>query len=116
MIEGLFQPVHLIIILVIAVVLFGPGKLPELGSALGKSIREFKKASNEFSNAVQSSAAQPVDEVETMALPAVESHRVCPSCAAEISDSARFCAHCGASLSQLAAETEPLQSEPIVQA
>jgi sec-independent protein translocase protein TatA len=44
MFEGLFQPMHLIIILVIALVIFGPGKLPELGKGLGKSIREFKKA------------------------------------------------------------------------
>ncbi len=44
MFEGLFQPMHLIIILIIALVIFGPGKLPELGKGLGKSIREFKKA------------------------------------------------------------------------
>lgn len=41
---GLFQPMHLIIILIIALVIFGPGRLPELGSALGKSIKGFKKA------------------------------------------------------------------------
>ena len=44
MFEGLFQPMHLIIILAIALIIFGPGKLPELGAGLGKSIREFKKA------------------------------------------------------------------------
>ncbi|HAM50952.1 MAG TPA: twin-arginine translocase TatA/TatE family subunit [Nitrospiraceae bacterium] len=44
MFEGIFQPMHLIIILVIALIIFGPGKLPELGKGLGKSIREFKKA------------------------------------------------------------------------
>ena len=35
---------ELIIILVVALVIFGPGKLPEIGSALGKGIRDFKKA------------------------------------------------------------------------
>jgi sec-independent protein translocase protein TatA len=44
MFEGLFQPMHLIIILVIALIIFGPGKLPELAKGLGKSIMEFKKA------------------------------------------------------------------------
>jgi sec-independent protein translocase protein TatA len=44
MFEGLFQPMHLILILIIALIIFGPGKLPELGKGLGKSIREFKKA------------------------------------------------------------------------
>jgi len=44
MFEGRFQPLHLIIILAIALIIFGPGKLPELGKGQGKSIREFKKA------------------------------------------------------------------------
>ena len=42
--EGLFQPTHLIFILIIVLILFGPGKLPELGKGLGKGIREFKDA------------------------------------------------------------------------
>lgn len=42
--EGLFQPMHLIFIMVIVLILFGPGKLPELGKGLGKGIREFKDA------------------------------------------------------------------------
>jgi len=42
--EGLFQPSHLIFILLIVLILFGPGKLPELGKGLGKGIREFKDA------------------------------------------------------------------------
>jgi sec-independent protein translocase protein TatA len=42
--EGLFQPIHLIFILLIVLILFGPGKLPELGKGLGKGIREFKDA------------------------------------------------------------------------
>ena len=45
--EGLFQPMHLIVILIIVLIIFGPGKLPELGDGLGKSIKAFKKAMNE---------------------------------------------------------------------
>ena len=45
--EGLFQPMHLILILLIVLIIFGPGKLPELGAGLGKSIKEFKKAMKE---------------------------------------------------------------------
>ena len=44
MFEGLFQPMHLILILLIVLIIFGPGKLPELGEGLGKSIKAFKKA------------------------------------------------------------------------
>ncbi|MDA8240226.1 MAG: twin-arginine translocase TatA/TatE family subunit [Nitrospiraceae bacterium] len=47
MFEGLFQPLHLIVILAIVLIIFGPGKLPEIGAGLGKSIREFKKALSE---------------------------------------------------------------------
>ena len=42
--EGLLQPTHLFFILIIVLILFGPGKLPELGKGLGKGIREFKDA------------------------------------------------------------------------
>lgn len=42
--EGLLQPIHLFFILLIVLILFGPGKLPELGKGLGKGIKEFKNA------------------------------------------------------------------------
>jgi sec-independent protein translocase protein TatA len=42
MFEGLFQPMHLIVILFIALLVFGPKKLPELGKGLGDGIRSFK--------------------------------------------------------------------------
>ncbi len=44
MFEGLFQPMHLIVILFIALLVFGPKKLPELGKGLGDGIRSFKKS------------------------------------------------------------------------
>jgi sec-independent protein translocase protein TatA len=44
MFEGLFQPMHLIMIFGIALLVFGPKKLPELGKGLGDSIRGFKAA------------------------------------------------------------------------
>jgi sec-independent protein translocase protein TatA len=44
MFEGLFRPMHLLLILVIVLIIFGPGRLPEIGEGLGKSIRGFKKA------------------------------------------------------------------------
>jgi sec-independent protein translocase protein TatA len=44
MLEGLFQPTHLLIIAGIALLIFGPKKLPELGKGLGESIRGFKAA------------------------------------------------------------------------
>ncbi len=42
--EGLLQPTHLIFILLIVLIIFGPGKLPDLGRGLGRGISEFKQA------------------------------------------------------------------------
>jgi sec-independent protein translocase protein TatA len=47
MFEGLLQPMHLLLILGIAALVFGPKRLPELGRGLGASIRGFKEALNE---------------------------------------------------------------------
>lgn len=47
MFEGILQPMHWLVILVIVLIIFGPGKLPEIGNSLGKTIRGFKKAMNE---------------------------------------------------------------------
>lgn len=44
MFEGLFQPMHLLVIVGIALLMFGPKKLPELGKGIGEGIRSFKSA------------------------------------------------------------------------
>jgi sec-independent protein translocase protein TatA len=46
MFEGILQPTHLILILVIVLIIFGPGKLPELGKGLGQSIRELRNSAS----------------------------------------------------------------------
>jgi len=46
MFEGLFQPMHLLVIFGIALLVFGPRKLPELGKGIGEGIRGFKAAIN----------------------------------------------------------------------
>ena len=62
MLEGLFQPMHLIVILAIALLVVGPKKLPELGAGIGKSIREFKKAMSDMDKASIDTA--PASEVK----------------------------------------------------
>ncbi|GAC1456007.1 MAG: sec-independent protein translocase protein TatAY [Gemmatimonadaceae bacterium] len=42
--EGLFQPLHLLIIAFIALIVFGPKRLPELGKGMGQAIRGFKES------------------------------------------------------------------------
>lgn len=44
--EGLLQPTHLILILIVVLIIFGPGKLPEVGKAMGKTVSEFRRATS----------------------------------------------------------------------
>ncbi len=57
------QPIHIVLIVLVAILIFGPKKLPEFGKNLGKSIREFKQASKEmsedFKSAVESKDEEP---------------------------------------------------------
>lgn len=47
MFDGLFQPMHLLVIAFIAMLVFGPKKLPELGKGLGEGIRSFRDSLRE---------------------------------------------------------------------
>jgi sec-independent protein translocase protein TatA len=65
MIEGLLQPAHLLIILAVALFIFGPKKLPELGQGLGKGIRSFKesmRAVTEDTEKAETHAEAPKEE------------------------------------------------------
>lgn len=50
---------ELILVLIVALVIFGPKKLPELGKALGAGIREFKKATHDIQNSLNEPDEQP---------------------------------------------------------
>ena len=58
MFEGLFQPMHLLVIFAIALLVFGPKKLPELGKSLGEGIRALK-------NGMKDHDAKPEIKAET---------------------------------------------------
>ena len=62
-------PGELIIILIIALVVLGPGKLPDVASALGKSVREFRKAASDIQDAakIDTPAAPPAVSAPTPA-------------------------------------------------
>jgi TatA/E family protein of Tat protein translocase len=92
-------PLELVIILVIALLILGPGKLPDVGAALGKSIREFRKASTDVQDAVKINvdtsplpppaalAAQPATVPVGIAAPAAASDTGVPVAAGASSDS-----------------------------
>ena len=59
MFEGLLQPMHLLVILGIALLVFGPKKLPELGKGLGDGIRGFRSAMKEISESTDAELPEP---------------------------------------------------------
>jgi sec-independent protein translocase protein TatA len=59
MFEGLFQPMHLLVIFGIALLVFGPKKLPELGKGIGEGIRGFKAAMKEDEKPADTNTISP---------------------------------------------------------
>jgi sec-independent protein translocase protein TatA len=59
MFEGLLQPMHLLVILGIALLVFGPKKLPELGKGLGDGIRGFRSAMREIPESTDAELPKP---------------------------------------------------------
>ncbi len=56
---GALSPMHLILILIIALFVIGPGKLPETGAALGKALRQFREATNGTDETAESAKPEP---------------------------------------------------------
>jgi sec-independent protein translocase protein TatA len=53
-----FHPVFLIVLFIVVLIIFGPGKLPELGGAAGRALREFRKTSTEITEDLTRPAAE----------------------------------------------------------
>lgn len=98
-------PMELVVILVIALMIFGAGKLPEVGSALGRGIREFKKATADEPPAIPPSSPPPAatTPAPAPAAAAPPGSVYCAKCGAQASSDSRFCAKCGAALPTVAA-------------
>ena len=64
MFEGLFQPMHLLVILIVCMLVFGPKKLPELGKGLGEGIRSFRDSLKDNANATPPAENKPAASPE----------------------------------------------------
>ena len=56
---SLLSPIHIIIILLVALLVFGPKRLPEIGRSLGQGLRELKKASRDITDALSLDDQEP---------------------------------------------------------
>jgi sec-independent protein translocase protein TatA len=96
-------PLEIIVVLAVVIIIFGVGKLPQVGGALGKSIREFRKASSEEGD----EDARKIEQQSTTTPPAQTASRwnaFCTQCGTRADPGLRFCTVCGHSL--LTAPTE----------
>jgi sec-independent protein translocase protein TatA len=85
---GNIGPLELLLVLALALLILGPGKLPEVGAAFGRTIREFRKATTEVNEAVNPNAppptpatppAQPAPTMVTAPAPPAESTEPTPA-------------------------------------
>jgi len=96
-------PFELVLILAVVVIIFGVGRLPEIGGAVGKSIREFRKSAREADEEGRRELPEPearseVEPPAPKAPSAAESTVSCPQCGSSNAAGTKFCSECGTSL------------------
>ena len=98
------QPWHIAVIVIVALLIFGPRRLPEVGRWVGKSITEFRKGSQEMTNALRegmNEGQQAEAQKNTIAQPApaqsvpAGDSKFCIKCGAPNPQEALFCNKCG---------------------
>ncbi len=102
------QPLHLVVIVIVALIIFGPSRLPEIGRGLGKALNEFRQGTKEMTEGFRdevtkpsaetatASAGQPVQMVQP-AEPAQSAQPAMPASPAAVQPAAgSFCPQCGA--------------------
>lgn len=95
------QPIHIVIIVVLAVLLFGPKKLPEFGKSLGRSIREFKSASKDITDDFKSAVSEEGEDAAKKEAAKKEAPKVEPAAPTQASQSSN---------GQPVAQAEPVAS------
>ena len=96
-------PFELLLILAIVVLIFGVGKMSDIGGAMGKSIREFRRAAKEPdelpSETTVESATVESATVESSTVDAPQATSIaCTKCSAQVAPGTKFCAECGTSI------------------
>lgn len=98
------QPIHLVVIAVVALLIFGPRRLPEVGRGIGKAISEFRKGAQEMTEGFKEEVAKPTANAAGTPAPSETgtaepaAGRFCSKCGAPNTAEARFCNRCGAEM------------------
>ncbi len=113
------QPVHLLVIFLVALLIFGPKRLPEMGRSIGKMINEFRHSTREMTDVFREGINNPGDAgttnniaplktplsapgisvpIRTPSIASARSGNFCIQCGAPNTPEARFCNQCGTKL------------------
>jgi len=99
---GALQPGHLLVILAIVVIIFGPRKLGDIGKALGQGVRELKKGADPGGDGSRSSVTPATVSPSAISAPsAAIVTRSCPKCRAAVPEQDRFCGECGSAIAAI---------------
>jgi sec-independent protein translocase protein TatA len=115
------QPIHIVIIIVVALLIFGPKRLPEMGRNIGKAMSEFRKGAKEMTDGFREEVNQPgatqtagttiqtpTFSIQNTPAPsqtsfAAPAGRFCIQCGAASLPEAHFCSNCGTKLPERSA-------------
>lgn len=104
------QPIHLVVVVIVALVIFGPKRLPQLGRWIGRTFTEFRKGAREMTDGFKEEATRSNAEGASTAksetaspgtstpYPETAVGNFCTKCGASNPQDARFCNKCGAQL------------------
>lgn len=85
------QPIHVVLVVIVGLVIFGPSKLPDMGRGLGRALTEFRKGSQEMADSFREELGHGTHHHEA-------TDGRCEGCEAENPPGSRFCNGCGAEL------------------
>ena len=107
------QPIHIIVVAVVALLIFGPSRLPEIGRGLGKALNEFRRGTKEMTEGFREEITQkdppqvtpqmpvqpPVQAIsQTSSATPLEANNFCVHCGSANPVGARFCNKCGSQM------------------
>lgn len=100
------QPLHLILILIVALLIFGPKRLPEIGRYIGKTLTEFRAGTQELTQNLREEINQPTPRVapptppESTPSASADAGNFCTKCGVPNAVEAKFCGNCGNPLAE----------------
>jgi sec-independent protein translocase protein TatA len=107
------QPLHIVIVVIVALIIFGPSRLPEIGRGLGRALNEFRKGTREMTEGFREEVTKPASEQVTQSAnaesslaspsqpqpqPQATAGNFCTQCGAPNPSGSHFCNKCGAQL------------------